>query len=239
MSLLYLPFFLFSVWSLRKEWFSKSLLISVLLVLVVSSLGLFPISLRLQLFLFVLFMIYVAYGMCNFVMNIAFNNVTAILSVFVVIVPLLLFSFLTLRGGAYHNGEEFKSCFNYAKSEVSKNDGMIYFPAITRPFAEYYIGYKQDNMEFEGPILEEGDYIWGSLYRIMKNNAPFQYNYIYDESAIAENVEVILKYDKVYIINCHTEAKSIEQLIGALEKYGKISTVYEFHHSYVYFFVKI
>lgn len=239
--LLYLAFFLFSVWHLRKEWYTKSLVITVLMVLSASSLGLFPISLRLQLFLFATFMIYVVYGMYCFVINIAFNRITAFLSVFVIAFPMLLPALLMVKDSPlYRDTGEFKSCFNYAKGELSNNDGIIYFPGITRPSAEFYTGYKQDMaLGFKEPIQEESEYIWGSLYRIMKNSVAFQYDYVYDESEIAKNVDFILKHDKVYIINCHNEADSIEQLLGALEKYGKVSIAYEFHKSYVYLFERM
>lgn len=205
--------FIYSVYVLRKEWYTISLLICTFVILVASSLGLFPITIRLQLFMFVIFMIYCCYAQVKFIANIAHNKATIAATILIIFCPMLWFPFNLINKPHYYNdNHELKHCMAYIDSEIKKEtNACIYFPNIVRPMAEFYTDYKVNNpLGWKTTkIIEDGNQIWGTKFSIMNNSVAYKYHWDFDEAKTMENVKAIMKYDKAYIVDCHSEGMEL------------------------------
>ena len=236
--------FILIVWKERHTWLLQASAITLLTILVISSLGMYPVSIRLYLSLFLLLMLYALLGIDRFVQNIAYNRITLTIIIVVIIFPMLLM----LRKGAdfrqkefYQSGEEYAKCLDYI-NETKKDGAVIYVTAINKAVGEFYDNYRCDVGDYNYPnIIKCDDMIWGTKYRVLKSTKPYDYSFLKDETRLRENVTAVLTHNDVYFIDVHKEGKdSVAQwLLKSLSAEGaEVQKEYTFYDSDVYHIIK-
>lgn len=233
----YLIGFAVAVKMLWRSWYFKSFAIMVLMVMVVSSLGLYPIAIRLLLSQFVFTTLLAFWGLDQIVGNIAKNKVTVSLLLLLVFLPMAWVLKLTVdyRDKVFFaNNEQYKACIDYIY-KVKSPKAKIYIANVQRPMAEYYSNYETSSAFFEPKILEKGDKIWGTSYRQLHNNEAYVYRFFMQPDKVKENIEAITKYNDVYFMNVHSESDVFSNFLADFKKTGaRIQKVYSFCGSDVY-----
>ncbi len=229
--------FVVAVKMLWRNWQISAFFIMVVMVMVVSSLGLYPIASRLLLSQFVLTTLLALWGLDWITGNIAKNKATISLLLLFVFLPMALM----LRSNAYYrdrafygNNEQYKACIDYIY-KVKSPESKIFIANIQRPMAEYYSNYETSSTLTEPRILEKGDKIWGTSYRWLHCTEPYAYRFFMQPDKVKANINAITKYDDVYFMDIHSEGDVFSNFLAEFKKTGaKIEKVYSFCGSDVY-----
>lgn len=227
--------FVVAVRMLWRSWQVGAFFIMAVMLMVVSSLGLYPIISRLLLSQIVFLTLLALWGIDWMVANIAKNKATVSLLLLFVFLPMVL----TVRSNidyhdkafCYNNGE-YKACIDYIY-KVKSPESKIYIFGGQRPFAEYYSNYEMNNTLTESRILEKGDKIWGTIFIYPHCTKPYHYGFFMLPEKVKANIAAITKYDDVYFMDTHCEVFS--KFLAEFKKTGaKIEKVYSFCGSNVY-----
>lgn len=220
-----------------KSWLLVSFFISLLMIMIVSSLGMYPISLRLLLSQFVWISILAFWGLDWLVGNMAKNKYTCLVLLVLILLPcaLTLRPSLDFRRTTFYRGnEEFKKCFEYIK-EHKGPDAKVYICPLQRPVAEYYTDYTVCSTFEEKKIIEKNDLIWGTVYRQLQCSEAYVYRFYKKERELQVNLDAIRKHKDVYLVDVHKEAEVIDWLIEGIKAAGmKVTKEYSFLGSHVY-----
>ena len=231
--------FIVSVVAQYRRWYVIAYFIMAIIVMTVSSLGLYPIATRLLLSQFVITLIIAMWGIDRCIADIAKNPVTLGLVVLVILLPLALNLRFTIdyRAKAFFPiNEQYKKCIDYIDAHKPK-DAVVYIANIQRPMAEYYTDYKESNVKslYTSDIIEKNGLIWGTNYRHLHNDKAYEYKYYMLPDKVKDNIDVIQKYNKVYLIDVHREGKVIANFLDSLKVSGStVEKVFSFLESHVY-----
>lgn len=230
--------FALAVKMLWRRWYMWAFLIMALLVMVVSSVGLYPIAIRLILSQFAFAVLLALWGVDYIVGRVAKNIVTIALLLLLIFLPMARTIKMGLVG--YHNcafhmcGEQYKACLDYVY-KVKSPEAKIYVIDSQRPTAEYYCDYEVSSNHHEQRILEKNDKIWGTSYRWLHCTRPYEYRFFMLPEKVKANIAAIAKYDDVYLIDTHGEGYVFTNFLSALRKTGaKVEKVYSCCYSNVW-----
>lgn len=208
----------------KKHWFLQAFVLMFIFIVLASSVGLFPIILRMQLFMFALFIVAVSNTICWFFENIALNKLTL-----AIICCCLVLSTLPCKSAYMWNNESFVQRYDVKRSidmvRMHDSESVIYLLESHKPTVEFYTSYKSDvgNLESE-EIYETDGFIWGTKVRYLAESIPYEYNYQPDISRLKLNIDCIQKYRTVYVLSGACE----DFLINGLEQAGsKVSIFYK------------
>ncbi len=233
----YLVGFVLAVKMLWRNWQMGAFFIMVLMVMVVSSLGLYPIAIRLLLSQFVFTTLLALWGLDQIVGNIAKNKLTIVLLMLLVFLPMawMLKSTVDYRTKAFYGGnEQYKACIDYIY-KVKSPKAKIYIANIQRPMAEYYSNYETSSAFSNPKILEKGDKIWGTSYRQLRCSEAYVYRFFMQPDKVKANIDAITKYNDVYFMDIHNEGDVFSRFLAEFKKSGaRIEKVYSFCGSDVY-----
>lgn len=224
-----------------KSWYVVAFFIMVLMVMVVSSIGLYPIALRLLLSQFVIMSFLAFYGFDMMLANVARNKITISLTFLLICLPILFTvknSFDFRQKMFFAANEQYKKCIDYIY-QVKSKDAKIYISNIERPMAEYYSNYETSSKFLEPHIIEKGDKIWGTNYRQLHNDKAYEYKFYMLHDKVEENIAAIKKYNDVYMIDVHSEGEVFNKFLKSLHASGAhVEMVYNFCDSRVYRYQK-
>ena len=232
--------------------------LSLILLVFASALGFFPIQDRLVQ-PFILPLLIISAFACNSINNIIGNKKDEINPKRLILFYILFMSlgFTGMQGcknlfpsHVYKKTEEVTKNISYLKENITEDD-MIYVYRHAIPSYLYETDYditysdlerkgKVDNNENtdELPLLLpyiKGNTILGQHIEKFLYKEPYSYDYEINEKALKEDIDIISKYDSVYIFLSHR----IEQrLISELNEKGKIEIVSEDYNSYICHFTK-
>ena len=229
--------FTVAVKMLWRKWQIVAFFIMVVMVMVVSSLGLYPISSRLLLSQFVFTTLLALWGLDWMIGNIAKNKVTVSLLLLFVFLPMALMlrhniDYRDIRFYGYN--EQYKACIDYIY-KVKSPESKIFIANIQRPMAEYYSNYETSSTLTESKILENGDKIWGISYRWLHCTEPYSYRFFMQPDKVKANINAITKYNDVYFMDIHSEGDVFSNFLAEFKKTGaKIKKVYSYFGSDVY-----
>ena len=223
----------------RNHWITISFIITILLVVIASSLGLFPITLRLQLFIVAVFLLYSAVGITIFLQKMPCNKVMIVASFLFIICPICLLSAHNFfnRKKLYVYGEESKSCLNYY-IQNREDSSYLYVSAVAQPATSFYFNYPIVFKEKEHKIITKDNVIWGSVYARMENKEPYKYNYLKNDHELLLNIQAIISKENVYILRSHDQGIVFDWLIDSLKNYGKVEDVYKFEGTILHKYTK-
>lgn len=233
------PSFVFGIFLNRRLWVTHILTITVILVIIASSIGMYPISLRLQLFLFGFYIIFASLGIEYIIRNIVCNQITIALILVILVLPILVSTRHNIfnKESVYVKNEECKSLIKYY-NKIKSDNTYLYVSSIAQPQCAYYLNYPIIFNYHNEHIVEKDHVIWGSTYRIMHNKKAFVFNYEKDKSALKDNIDAILRHQTVFLVRVHDEEIVYDWLVDELKKFGDISVAYEFCGSILYKFEK-
>lgn len=150
----------------------------------------------------------------------------------------------------YQSGSEVASNVEYLNENLTDVD-VIYVFRFSIPIYEYEFGYETDYKELK--MLSESvsksneslsvlpyrkdNTIFGQNLIIHSYQVPYSYEYMINEDAIAEDANMIIENDSVYLFTSHKEW-GIPELIKKLEEHGTVEIVNESHKTHLYHFVR-
>lgn len=228
---------LYYVYARFRSWLCLSTILTIFMILVVSSMGMYPIVFRLVLSQFIVLWIFAFWTIDYIIGKVAKNWITCMLVVVVLFLPFVsayenIFNFS--KRSFYRYQQEFKLCYEYILTHKSP-ESKIYFSPTYRPTAEYYTGYKVSSNFSEKNFIESGDEIWGVNFRQLKCDKPYIYKFYILDDELQKNVDKIKGYKDVYVLDVHHEQITNPSLIKALEDSGmEVDTVFDFFGSYVF-----
>ena len=223
----------------RKKAISSIFLITLLVVICVSYTGMYPIDLRLQLFLFGIYIVIIVSAFEYIIRKIVVNRYGLIFISILFIQPSLAVTRHNIFNDFeyYMSDEECRMVIEYY-NQIKRDSDVLYVHSIAKAQCSYYQNYPIVFKNFNDDLIEKDHVIWGSKYRIMKNERPYEYNYVRDNDKFLENIKTILRYNKVYLIRVHSEGVVFDWLLEELEKYGDVTIEYDFCSSILYKFEK-
>ena len=217
---------------------------SILLALIASSMGFFPVAARLMLFIPMEIMILSAAGF-DVIYDKCWNEKT--MPVFAVLVFMLgsvafrrcLNSFFP--SNVYMKGSEVAANVKYLKENLTPSD-KIYVSRYAIPVFLY-----ENKYSYIEPLhgealtsklpLEINNCILGQSTRKYYFNKPFSYDGYTDMNAIDEDISLIVKYPSVYIFSSHNEL-GVPVIIEKLKNYGTVQEVVSLHNNPLYHFLR-
>ena len=215
-----------------RTWPVLCFLLSAVLVAVISSLGMYPISERLLLFEVVMCSLLAISGLDRLVQHLPQGCLGAAQAAIIAVLPVLLNSgdaFRMTDADRHRMRQEFVACREYVGS-VRKPGSRIFVTSIQRPVAQYYTGYRMNTDRHDPRILVDDEYIWGSKFRDMRGTEPYQYRYELDSAAVMRNLAVIRRYPEVFVMAIHSENGTLDQFVGMAGQQGfnveTVATVY-------------
>ena len=229
--------FMLTVKILWRKWLIVAFFIMAAMVMVVSSLSLYPICSRLLLSQFVFATLLALWGWDWIIGNIAKNKVSVLLLLLCIFRPMasMLKSNADYRDGSFYpyNGQ-YKACIDYIY-KVKSPEAKIFINDTQRPMGEYYCNYETSSNHSESKILEKGDKIWGISYRWLHCTEPYRYRFFMQPDKVKANIDAITKYDDVYFMDVHSEGDVFSNFLAEFKKTGaKIEKVYSYFGSDVY-----
>ena len=220
-----------------RNWQIGAFFIMAVMLMVVSSLGLYPIACRLLLSQIVFITLLALWGIDWMAANIAKNKATVSLLLLFVFLPMVLTvrSNIDYRDKAFYTkNQQYKACIDYIY-KVKSPESKIFITNTQRPQAEYYSNYEVSSSLTESRILEKGDKIWGTSYRWVHCTEPYDYRFFMLPEKVKANIAAITKYDDVYFMDIHSEGDVFSNFLAEFKKTGaKIEKVYSFCGSNVY-----
>jgi len=136
----------------------------------------------------------------------------------------------------YREGQEASNLIYYLDNKIEE-DEKLYIFANAVPIYEYTTGYKQSLTHFPKKVFESGQLIYGCKYWTLECE-PYKYITTMDEDRLKENVDAIIKYQKVYVLFYHFGADAEYYLISELRKYGTVTYFMDEKNTPLYYFVR-
>jgi hypothetical protein len=136
----------------------------------------------------------------------------------------------------YREGQEASNLIKYLNTEI-EDDEKLYIFANAVPIYEYFTGYKAHYKHFPEKVYESGQLIYGCKYWNLECE-PYKYITTLDEERLKENVDAIVKYQKVYILFYHYGTDAEYYLVTALRKYGTVTYYMSEKNTPLYYFVR-
>lgn len=136
----------------------------------------------------------------------------------------------------YREGQEASNLIYYLDNKIEE-DEKLYIFANAVPIYEYTTGYKQGLTHFPEKVFESGQMIYGCKYWNLKSE-PYKYITTLDEERLKENVDAIIKYQKVYVLFYHYGTDAEYYLISELRKYGTVTYFMNEKDTPLYYFVR-
>ncbi|HOQ00855.1 MAG TPA: glycosyltransferase family 39 protein [Acetivibrio clariflavus] len=220
---------------IRKNKLGGYTVLAVLFTLVASWLEQYPIQDRLLLFLVpftILGILFFAEVLMDLLRWKFFEVV-----VFILIIALNYGSLkYTDVKNMYREGQEAAYLIYYLNNKIEE-DEKLYIFANAVPIYEYKTGYKQGLTHFPEKVFEDGQLIYGCKYWNLKCE-PYKYITTLDEERLKENVDSIIKYQKVYVLFYHYGSDAEYYLINELRKYGTVTYFMNENETPLYYFVR-
>ena len=211
---------------IQKDNFYNAMTSSILLVIIASTLGKWPLIGRLWLFLPVLILLLSLYGYEFLKEKIKINNRLiiysfCILSIFVLSANLLIKDFKMLPT------QEANSLISYVQENI-KEDEMLYVYYFSTPVLRYKNGYDTDKI---GNVNHD-NIIWGN-----ESNMNQWLGEKINDTDMSE-LERVLKYKKVYLLFTHYDfSVGMDFGINYLKQYGSVTKVLDVNNTWLYYFV--
>lgn len=219
----------------RKNSIGGYSVLAVLLTLIASSIEQYPIQDRLLLFLVpftILGILFFAEVLMDLLKWKPFEVV-----IFILLIALNYGSLkYTDVSNMYKEGQEAANLIYYLNNKIEE-DEKLYIFANAVPIYEYSTGYKQGLTHFPEKIFESGQLIYGCKYWNLKCE-PYKYITTIDEERLKENVDSIIKYQKVYVLFYHYGSDAEYYLISELRKYGTVTYFLNEKNTPLYHFVR-
>jgi len=136
----------------------------------------------------------------------------------------------------YREGQEAAYLIYYLNNKIEE-DEKLYIFANAVPIYEYKTGYKQGLTHFPEEVFEDGQLIYGCKYWNLKCE-PYKYITTLDKERLKENVDSIIKYEKVYVLFYHYGSDAEYYLINELRKYGTVTYFMNENETPLYYFVR-
>lgn len=201
-----------NIW-LTKNRYITAIYVGLIITLIASCAGMFPLQDRMCLFMYPLFVI-----LFFFTLNQLF--VTRVKNFIIIcIYTLILFSTSSIRhyrnlANTYKYFQEFNESYNYVLANVKEND-KVYFSFYATPA----LCYKNDY-----DTLSIGGYT---------NNISLGKSRPFLPKLQEEEAHSLINEKRVFIVQVHT---NLDILLETFEKYGSIEKVHEFHHTPVFLY---
>ncbi len=228
-------------------------LLALLICLIASAVGLYPIQDRLVQSFTIMLLILSAFA-ANEIENECITNASSMIKrkrfIFIVFSVILLFCFtkIGLRGSKNFFGEhvyvynsEVAANMEYLNKNLKDGD-MVYVMSCATPVYFYETNYaitanEVTRLSKPGNPCVIGNTICGQDLFYYLNRKPYSYAMGINFKAIEKDSEVIANYDTVYIFTTH-EVTPIPPLLEALEKKGTTELVSNTMNAYLYKFTK-
>ena len=235
----FLVLFVIGIIKNRKKEITQIFLLIVFFVICASAIGMYPIDLRLQLFIFGFYVIFISVALESIIRYARKDRYIMCFLAILCVLPIFSVTRHNIRDKAsfYMWGEECRPLIDYY-DKIQSNSKILYVFPIAGAQCAYYLDYPVIFKNHNDSLIEKDNVIWGSNYRIMKNKKPYEYNFLKNNKKLQENVSSITKYDIVYMVRVHDEGVVYEWLLDELRKYGKLSIEYEVNGSRLYKFEK-
>ena len=218
----------------EKIYYNASFL-GIVLMLISSSIGFYPIKDRLIQFLVIIML---SYSACSLDWFLNINNSKKLS--WTIAIVLLFFpirsSLLNLKIERNYKEEcegndVYKELINLKQPEDA-----IFICRGGLPFWLYKTNqcektiYLEDNL----PYIE-GNIIYGKRIKIYNYEKPYSYDFKLDKDFLDKTLLILKKYNKIYIFNAHSDKES-EELANYLKDYGKIELCFTAHKTNLYCF---
>lgn len=235
-------------------------IISLLICLIASYIGFYPIQDRLVQVFGIVLLVFCAMS-CSEIENAYFENINPVNKsihwIFIFFVGILTGSLAIIGMSGvknispnhiYNHTSEVSGNIAYINNNVQPND-MVYVYRSSIPVYTYEKNYETTYKELKdisGTQNPDDEYLSGLPY--IKNNTiygqmlihyfyekPYSYEYEINKQAIIEDVKTISNYDTVYLFTSHTP-RGIPELILKLQEYGTVEKVNSTYSTVLYKF---
>ena len=228
-------------------------IISVVLLLIASSIGFYPIRNRLLQAYPIVALIVIAIT-CN---DISEYRTCRKINIAFLLQLLLCFSLFyvgflgypkLLANGVYFRGMEMTASTDYLKKNLTKDDA-VYVPSLAIPVYSYKTDYRISFKDLKKPNSNMKDdalldlprqienVIYGQDHSVPKYRIPYVYESDVKESAIKQDVDIILKYESVYLIR-YMLSTNFMKMVEVLRQHGTVEIVVDSYDTQLYHFVR-
>ena len=245
-------FLIYMVACIKKKEDSSHLLlpfwISLLMLLVASHFGFYPLETRLIQVYQLVVLILAGYG-CHTIME-DFSKENENSNRWIVMFyygALACCLAITAMSGlqnlspqqVYKPSSEVRESMAYLNQNLTDEDVVyVFFDAI--PVYQYETGkvrYHRYSDMPSHPVVFDDNVIYGKSLINYTNDNPFGFDYVGDRESIEENAEVILQNDSVYIFASAGE-NGLERVLELLAEHGRVETVVDYYNTHLYYFAR-
>lgn len=137
----------------------------------------------------------------------------------------------------YKTGYEVDGNMQYLERYLTDDD-YVYVWNKSIPIYTYLNDYTYDyaNVSDIEEVYEVGNTIYGQRLTYFLNQEPYSYAYELDWEAVNEDAAVITKHDSVYLFTSHGVA-GMQELLDVLDASGEVKIVSEFYDTILYHYV--
>jgi len=217
----FVPFAFLGIYSLIKQRnkVAYSVVLSMIFVVLASSIGKWPLSPRLWLFLPAVVFLYSSVGFDFFQKN---NNIVIRRVVFCLFFGITLnYAYANLnifKDGIHHSGEEVNPLIKYVKDNI-KNDEILYVYSASVPAFKFKNGYKSFK-----------------IGKSTRNNIIYGVNReVWAQNGLVPELYYIIESRKAYLLFSH-HWMGIDPGLSVLSQYGTVTLVKEFHNTPLFYF---
>jgi len=228
----FVPFALLGIFSFIKSRnkIVYSIAMSLFFTIFASTIGYWPVTGRLWLFLPAIVFVFIPAGLTYIYDKIKREEITRLVEIFVFSAIIIILSINCLRytgNRMYLESQETNPLIDYVKKNIKDNEKLYVFGR--GQFAlKYYNGYAKTKI---GYVVNDNNIIYG------KNNNRTRPKF-HDETAadsLGDELRSILENEKTYLMFA-TSGDRINEGLLALQKYGTLTLVMNAHNTLLYYF---
>ncbi len=213
-------------------WYS---FLTVLFTLIASSIGSYPIEGRLLVFIIPVILIAIMCFVEVLADLVCFKAIEVIIFIGIIALNIGVLGFSNVNN-VLRERQEATYLISYLNNNIEEDEKIYVFPNAV-PIYEYMTGYEHGYNHFPQRVTESGQLIFGMKYWELECE-PYVYKTTINEERLNENVEAIIKNEKVYILFYHQGGDAEYSLISTLREYGSVRLVMDEKNTPLYLFKK-
>lgn len=218
----------------RQDLFFYSFL-TVLLTLIASSIGQYPMQDRLLLFLVPFELIAIVCFVEVLTDLLKYKALEVIVFIGIAALNLVVLEYSDVNN-IMRERQEASNLINYLQNNIEDDEQLYVFPNAV-PIYEYMTGYKHGYKHFPESVAEYGNLIFGTKYWDLECE-PYIYKTTIDQERLDNNVQAIIKYPKVFILFYHQGGDAEYSLISTLKQYGTVMLFMDEKNTPLYLFTR-
>ncbi|OPZ92052.1 MAG: hypothetical protein BWY74_01764 [Firmicutes bacterium ADurb.Bin419] len=219
----------------RKNSLAGYSLLAIIFTLIASYIEQYPIQDRLLLFLVPLAIIPMLFFVEVLLDLLSWKPFEVVVFILVVALNYSSLKYMDVKN-MYREGQEAANLINYLNNKIEEDEKLYVF-ANAVPIYEYFTGYKQKYKHFPEKVSESGQLIYGCKYWNLECE-PYIYKTTLDEERLKQNVEAIVKHQRVYVLFYHYGTDVEYYLTTELRKYGTLHYFMQENNTPLYYFVR-